>query len=186
MSRPPPTEKKQYANWYDHKAALITRPRGDGQEGKMKGWNALAYARYACCKLKRLDESSLDQDWEWLHVKGAQIGGETEPYNLVAGTATTNSRMIPIETKIKIISKGACQEHPLSLRFDAECEPDTNIGKKITIQIAAEYGLPKKGIPIIPKSNPVQFTFYPQSGQYFDRISEILYRTKFSEETKQK
>lgn len=77
---------------------LTAVDRGAGQDSAMNGWNALGVVAYAKRFLGTPYE--LDQNWEWLHVQGAQIGGVTDASNLVAGTYVTNSAMIPYEDMI--------------------------------------------------------------------------------------
>ena len=65
----------------------------------MGGWNALGAAAYGNVFLgQRYD---LTQNWEWLHIRGAQLGGVTNGTNLVAGLYVTNSAMIPFEAMIE-------------------------------------------------------------------------------------
>lgn len=77
---------------------LTAVDRGAGQDSAMNGWNALGVVAYAKRFLGAPYE--LEQNWEWLHVQGAQIGGSTDATNLVAGTYVTNSAMIPYEDMI--------------------------------------------------------------------------------------
>ncbi|MER6048553.1 DUF4157 domain-containing protein [Streptomyces sp. NPDC001793] len=77
---------------------LTAVDRGAGQDSAMNGWNALGVVAYAKRFLGAPYE--LEQNWEWLHVQGAQIGGATDASNLVAGTYVTNSAMIPYEDMI--------------------------------------------------------------------------------------
>ncbi|MET9414697.1 DUF4157 domain-containing protein [Streptomyces klenkii] len=77
---------------------LTAVDRGAGQDSAMNGWNALGVVAYAKRFLAAPYE--LEQNWEWLHVQGAQIGGSTDASNLVAGTYVTNSAMIPYEDMI--------------------------------------------------------------------------------------
>lgn len=78
---------------------LTARGRGKGQTSAMKGWNALGAAAYANTFLAK--QYDLAQNWEWLHIRGAQLGGFTDGTNLVAGLYTTNSAMIPFEAMIE-------------------------------------------------------------------------------------
>lgn len=77
---------------------LTAVDRGAGQDSAMNGWNALGLVAYAKRFLAAPYE--LAQNWEWLHVQGARIGGATDASNLVAGTYVTNSAMIPYEDMI--------------------------------------------------------------------------------------
>jgi hypothetical protein len=78
---------------------LNARDRGVGQTGAMGGWNALGAAAYGNVFLGRTYD--LTQNWEWLHIRGAQLGGVTNGTNLVAGQYITNSAMIPFEAMIE-------------------------------------------------------------------------------------
>ena len=72
------------------------RRRADGGDG---GRNALGAAAYGNVFLGRTYD--LAQNWEWLHIRGAQLGGVTNGTNLVAGLYVTNSAMIPFEAMIE-------------------------------------------------------------------------------------
>ena len=87
------------SGWIDGRTMTISQDRGPGQAKAMLFWNALGAAAYANRFLGRAYD--LRQNWEWLHIRGAQIGGQTEMGNLVPGFFTTNSAMIPYETAIK-------------------------------------------------------------------------------------
>jgi hypothetical protein len=137
----------------------------------MSNWNALGYAAYMFHHGHTT--LNLGQDWEWLHIRGAQNGGATNADNLVAGTSTTNSRMIPWEDKINIWSNHATAEHPLLVRFQGWRVPGTHLGKMIKISIAAENGLAEFAAKV-PKSQPMELTFLPLDGTVFDRVSERL------------
>jgi hypothetical protein len=73
--------------------------RGDGQAAAMDKWNALGAAAYSNRFLGTAYD--LNQNWEWLHIQGAQIGGATTGGNLVPGLYVTNSIMIPFESMIE-------------------------------------------------------------------------------------
>jgi len=85
--------------WINGTEMTASRDRGPGQAKAMKLWNALGAAAHANRFLGTAYD--LAQNWEWLHVRGAQIGGQTEMGNLVPGFYTTNSAMIPFENMIK-------------------------------------------------------------------------------------
>jgi hypothetical protein len=87
------------SGWVPGTEMTASRDRGDGQALAMKNWNALGAAAYANRFMGRA--LNLKQNWEWLHVRGAQIGGETVGGNLVPGLYATNSCMIPFEAMIK-------------------------------------------------------------------------------------
>jgi|GEM_PF-4411105 len=145
---------------------LSTRNREDGQAIAMKKWNALGAAAYA----NRFHGKSfpLTQNWEWLHVQGAQIGGETQGGNLIAGTFATNSAMIPFENQIaKWAVEGPSQ---MKVRFGTE-GGSNGFATRIVIQIAA-YRHPSLGD--ISESAPMQVTFDPVSTAVADKFSGKL------------
>lgn len=72
--------------------------RGDGQASAMDKWNALGAVAWANYKYGCTFD--LNQNWEWLHIRGAQLGGETTGGNLIPGLFVTNSYMIPYENMI--------------------------------------------------------------------------------------
>src|SRR5690606_28456733 len=78
---------------------LTTVDRGEGQMAARDKWNALGAAAYANRQFGT--NYDLNQNWEWLHIQGAQIGGQTIGSNLVPGLFVTNSLMIPYENMIK-------------------------------------------------------------------------------------
>lgn len=85
--------QKQIATTFSRK------DRGKGQAVAMGGWSANA----AIVASNILDNNRYNESlaWEWLHIRGAGIGGPTIPGNLTPGTYSANSEMIPIENKIK-------------------------------------------------------------------------------------
>lgn len=78
---------------------LNRKDRGEGQAKAMGNWNALGAAAYANKFLGA--NYPMDQNWEWLHIQGAQIGGATDSTNLVPGLYVTNSFMIPYENLVE-------------------------------------------------------------------------------------
>jgi hypothetical protein len=42
--------------------------------------------------------------WEWLHIRGASLGGATNATNLVLGTRDSNTHMIPFESNLKALT----------------------------------------------------------------------------------
>jgi Domain of unknown function (DUF4157) len=87
------------SGWVPGTEMAASRDRGEGQALAMENWNALGAAAYA----NRFMATSYDlnQNWEWLHLRGAQIGGVTAGGNLVPGLYASNSCMIPFEAMIK-------------------------------------------------------------------------------------
>jgi hypothetical protein len=87
------------SGWVPGTEMTAACPREEGQAAAMGLWNALGAAAYANRFMGT--QYDLGQNWEWLHVRGAQIGGETVGGNLVPGLYATNSCMIPFEAMIK-------------------------------------------------------------------------------------
>jgi hypothetical protein len=87
------------SGWIPGTEMTASRDRGEGQALAMANWNALGAAAYANRFLGKAYD--LNQNWEWLHLRGAQIGGITAGGNLVPGLYATNSCMIPFEAMIK-------------------------------------------------------------------------------------
>ena len=82
----------------DYKRTAVARDRGDGQYTSMMKTTAAGYACLADIAGWKT------QRWEWLHIKGAGLGGETNGSNLVAGTRDANTHMIPFESNIKTLA----------------------------------------------------------------------------------
>lgn len=72
--------------------------RGDGQYANMANTNATGYAYLANVP------GWQSQRWEWLHIRGAGLGGATDSTNLVAGTRDANTHMIPFESNIRTLA----------------------------------------------------------------------------------
>lgn len=158
----------------EYKGYARKKSRGKGQEHAMSGWNALGYAAY--CLVRKKIGVNLKQDWEWLHIRGAQNGGPTTAANLVAGTSTTNSRMIPWEDRINRWTYYARSDRPLKVRYKGTRYSGTNLGGEIRFFISAPRGLPGAFTQAIPDSSPVEVAFDPIQGNVFDRMSERLTR----------
>jgi hypothetical protein len=123
------TPEKQEAETFSRK------DRGKGQADAMGKWSANA----AVTASNIIDETAYDEDvaWEWLHIRGAGIGGKTAPGNLTPGTFDANSEMIPIENSIKKLRR-----EPSVKRLRAELEPSAISGvfaKKIKMTINVQY-----------------------------------------------
>jgi hypothetical protein len=82
-------------------ASFTTTPaskgRGDGQYASMGNTNAAGYAALAQIPGWKT------QRWEWLHIRGAGLGGATNGTNLVAGVRDANTHMIPFESNIRTL-----------------------------------------------------------------------------------
>ncbi|MBW4505769.1 MAG: hypothetical protein KME64_04565 [Scytonematopsis contorta HA4267-MV1] len=137
------------------------KERGEGQVASMGGMNAAAYA------LALNAPGCGSTDWEWLHIRGARLGGATSAVNLVAGTNTANSHMIPYEHGILELSKLADSNHPLFARWTVEAKG--RLGLKINIAWSAPKGLYKNDKFVLPKSQGSS-SFSPLNGQIFDRV----------------
>jgi hypothetical protein len=72
--------------------------RGLGQYANMANTNANGYAW-----LWQVPGWAT-QRWEWLHVRGAGLGGATDGTNLVLGTRDANTQMIPFESNIRVLA----------------------------------------------------------------------------------
>lgn len=81
----------------------VGKGRGDGQYKNMANTNAAGYAWL----LGRVG----NQRWEWLHIRGAGLGGKTDSTNLVAGARDANTHMIPFESNIRHLGT-AVKNHP--------------------------------------------------------------------------
>lgn len=72
------------------------KDRGYGQYKNMGNTNAAGYAWASGIPLG-------GQRWEWLHIRGAGLGGNTDSSNLVTGTRDANTHMIPFESNIRTL-----------------------------------------------------------------------------------
>ena len=79
------------------------------------------------------------RSWEWLHIVGHALGGNNEVGNLLAGTYTANTQMIPYEKAIKdtLIGGGTAK-----CVYTCECYPGTYVGMYIEMAIEIQ---PKAG-----------------------------------------
>jgi len=150
-----------------HKAYARKKGRGAGQIAAMNNWNALGYAGY----WKHHGKASLNVkvDWEWLHIRGAQNGGATEPANLMAGTSVANSAMIPVEDKINEWTASADADHPMMVNYTGRRIGGTNLGRDITIKVWAPAGLPGVIDPL-QEGQAIQASFNPLADTSFDRM----------------
>jgi hypothetical protein len=85
--------------------------RGPGQANSMRGINAATYAWAIGLN------NALATDWEWLHIQGAGLGGQTDSTNLLPGLYDANTLMIPFESNIKILARYATNFMPLTVNF---------------------------------------------------------------------
>ena len=91
----PPLQQQQQA--VIHRFYVVSR--GPGQYSAMNATNARGYA----WATNTMGHDSTD--WEWLHIRGASLGGETNSKNLVLGTRDANTHMIPFESNLKSLAK---------------------------------------------------------------------------------
>lgn|GEM_PF-5491377 len=126
-----------------HQEARYTRPatrgsRAQGQKAAMANTSAKDYVRYF------IGGRANATSWEWLHLKGSRLGGRNQPENLVAGTFSANSQMIPYEREILKLSQEASPERPVRVDFDATVrtagDQSTHIGNQITITVSIPNG----------------------------------------------
>jgi hypothetical protein len=174
----------------EFKGPAKRRDRGKGQASAMGGANAAAYSlAIAASRANKLPDLisnkpfplSLDQvkevGWEWLHIRGAGLGGATDASNLVTGTHAANSHMIPFEHQVKELSGYAEEDKPLHVSWTA-----TNIApgyaQEIGIQWAAPHGLEnqEKGmfLPPVVMGNNMKTSFNPFNGQVYDKMQRDL------------
>lgn len=85
-------------------SAFAARPRGLGQQVAMNNTNARGYAWATGTGGWNTTQ------WEWLHIRGASLGGETDATNLVVGTRDANTHMIPFESNLKSLAKMARED----------------------------------------------------------------------------
>lgn len=123
--------EKQEATTFERK------DRGKGQADAMGGWsaNAAVVAR----NIKEGTDHKENLAYEWLHLRGAGLGGVTKAGNLTPGSYSANSEMIPIESKLKTLKSNPDVE-PGGLK--AEFTPKNIAGvfcTSIEMNIKAKY-----------------------------------------------
>lgn len=145
---------------------LTRTDRGDGQAKAMGNWNALGVAAYSNARFGT--NYPLGQNWEWLHMQGAQIGGVTDSTNLVAGTFSTNSEMIPYENRIAHWANQSPKT--MKVRFSSD-QGHGVLSQFIKIEIAAEDH-PELGT--VSDSDPLNVGFDAHSAAVADRLTSKL------------
>jgi hypothetical protein len=149
-------------------AELSAKDRDAGQDVAMGNINAAAYAL-------AYGESNADQtDWEWLHIRGARLGGRTTSENLVCGTTACNSQMIPIENALLALSKLASRAQPLWIRWEGQTVGSSRMGKWIKIEVWAPNGLDNGTNQVLPVDAHLRWVFDPRTGAIFDRLDRDL------------
>jgi hypothetical protein len=142
------------------------KSRDDGQCAAMQGMNAAAYA------LARHAPGADSTDWEWLHIRGARLGGATTAANLVAGTSSANSAMIPYEHQILEMSRWASSKQPLDVTWRVTARG--RLGVAIEITWSAPAGLTRDDGGFMKSGAGERCVFNPQSAEIFDRVSRDI------------
>lgn len=151
--------------------------RDGNQNTAMNKWGALgAAAFHNRFRAGNGGVVPVDTNWEWLHVRGAQIGGETRQGNLLAGTFVANSQMIPFESQLQRWFVG--NHGKIVARFSATVR-DQILAERITIEIATD-GHPTLGT--IPREAPLRVEFYPLEGKVIDKLAGKIQQKKFKEQ----
>ena len=134
----------------------------------MDNINASAYA------LAARESNAARTDWDWLHIRGARLGGTTTPNNLVCGTYVANSHMIPIEHDLLEMSKLASAKQPLIINWDVTTTHLSHMGALISIDLQAPNGLNNGVEVILPKNAHCRWVFNPTTGAILDRLDRDL------------
>ncbi|MCU0500099.1 MAG: hypothetical protein MUF87_22345, partial [Anaerolineae bacterium] len=162
------TSPKADTGWLDH-TNLSTTNRGDGQMAAMNGWNALGAA--AAANKWYGKAYPLNQNWEWLHIQGAQIGGKTQGDNLVAGLYVTNSAMIPYENTIKDWAQPNKRGLGGSLEARFEATPVGGNTKAFASQIKLSIAANNHSVlGTIARGSALTATFDPLTGRVVDNL----------------
>ncbi|WP_335932008.1 eCIS core domain-containing protein [Streptomyces sp. PTD5-9] len=146
---------------------ISARDRGSGQDSAMGNVNAIGAAALA----NRIHGTNftMEQRWEWLHIRGAQLGGSTAGGNLVAGIYATNSAMIPFENQVLALA----QESPQTfwVRFTATPYPGLE-----NRPFARRIHLHVKGVghPVIGTSEGELGSFDPLTGNTVDKLAQMF------------
>lgn len=155
IRRPPTT-----TDWITN----LSGGRNGDQNAVMRKWSAYGAALFS----KQVHGNAnlpTDQNWEWLHIHGAQIGGATGSDNLLAGTFVANSEMIPYESQLKAWRTENAGK--IFARFSAKAR-DHVLAEEISIEVAAQDH-PVLGT--IDRSDPLKVIFYPLRGEVIDRLT---------------
>jgi hypothetical protein len=129
--------------------------RGDGQYANMANTNAAGYAYLANVP------SWETQRWEWLHIRGAGLGGKTDGSNLVAGTRDANTHMIPFESNIRTLATAvATNKNYKSLDVEWSANSQFGAAKHAFREIGIEWRLNRKNNKVkdirgVAKFNPL-------------------------------
>jgi hypothetical protein len=107
--------------------------RGQGQAAVFDGKSATDYAKSLQQQLGNTPYPM--KDLEWLHIRASSLGGKNEKTNLVAGTSSANSAMIPYERAIALLSKKASKGAPIKVTWTTTVIPNTNLGMGMRIDV---------------------------------------------------
>ncbi|SED07781.1 hypothetical protein SAMN04489727_6308 [Amycolatopsis tolypomycina] len=140
--------------------------RDGSQDKEMKNWSA--YGAAAFHNAHRAGQGGpvdVDADnWEWLHIRGAQIGGETNSANLLAGTFSANSQMIPYESQLQKWHVG--NHGRIWARFTAVAR-DVVLAERIVIEVHTDR---HRELGSIPADEPLRVEFNPLTGRVVDKL----------------
>ncbi|USX24007.1 hypothetical protein NHH73_15360 [Oxalobacteraceae bacterium OTU3CINTB1] len=114
-------------------------------QAAMKDCNAFTHA----VEHARETASNPKGSWEWLHIRGKQMGGDFIQTNLVAGTYHGNSSMIDFENSLtehaRFFAANATLSSYFEVTWSAECEPaKSHVGRWILIEWEVSYCTPNE------------------------------------------
>lgn len=123
----------------EYKRAAVRGGRGTGQKAAMGDVSARNYvAHFIGAKADAVK-------WEWLHLRGSRLGGQNEAANLVAGTESANTAMIPWEREVLALTKLATAEKPVKVEWAASLQmaggQKTHVGNSIVMTVRMPNGL---------------------------------------------
>jgi hypothetical protein len=120
---------------------FVARNRGDGQAAAMGSTNARGYAWFHDIEGWNVTR------WEWLHLRGAGLGGATHGSNLVLGTRDANTQMIPYESNLRSLH-GVVRESGNYTGVHATWHPDGERLRHAYSRIQMQWRAPRnqKGI----------------------------------------
>ncbi|MET8998495.1 hypothetical protein [Amycolatopsis sp. NPDC004169] len=140
--------------------------REGSQDEAMKKWSAYgAAAFHNAHRAANGGPVPVNADnWEWLHIRGAQIGGGTDSGNLLAGTFSANSQMIPYESRLQKWHVG--NHGRIRARFTAEAR-DLVLAERIVIEVCTDR---HSELGSIPEDEPLRVEFSPLTGRVVDKL----------------
>ena len=75
------------------------------------------------------------RSWEWLHIRAHSLGGDNAVGNLVAGTFDANTKMIPYERQIHLLSQTATPADTFKVKWEIDVYPDSWVAIAIKMSI---------------------------------------------------